>query len=92
MGKDLHSVYDIISDIDDCGPANPCENGATCHGDMNAVTCACVPGFTGDACQTGVLSLAVYTKHNHSSDIILNIDNCGPGIPVPWVCDAMFYI
>ena len=41
-----------ITYIDECA-SSPCNNGGTCTDGMNMYTCACVPGYTDDRCQTG---------------------------------------
>jgi hypothetical protein len=43
----------VNSDIDECA-SNPCLNGAACVDDVNGYTCACVAGYTGDHCETGI--------------------------------------
>ena len=30
--------------------SSPCDNGGTCSVVTNAVSCACVPGYSGDTC------------------------------------------
>ena len=39
-------------DIDDCD-ANQCENGGTCQDEINAYSCVCAPGYTGNNCEIG---------------------------------------
>ena len=39
-------------DIDECA-SHPCQNGGTCHDDINSFTCTCIPGYEGDTCQIG---------------------------------------
>ena len=41
-------------DIDEC-KAKTCRNGGTCVDGLNEHTCECVPGYTGDSCETGNL-------------------------------------
>ena len=43
-----------LKDIDDCSP-DPCMNGATCMDGIDSYTCACVAGYTGDNCSTGIM-------------------------------------
>ena len=43
-----------VSDIDDCTP-NPCQNGGNCTDDVDGFTCACVTGFNGETCATGIV-------------------------------------
>ena len=40
-------------EINDCN-SDPCENGGTCTDLVNAYSCACVPGYTGDDCATNI--------------------------------------
>eukprot|EP00058_Branchiostoma_floridae_P005482 XP_002590970.1 hypothetical protein BRAFLDRAFT_69479 [Branchiostoma floridae] len=37
--------------IDECA-SNPCQNGGTCHDDVNSYRCSCLPGYTGDNCES----------------------------------------
>ncbi|KAI0226716.1 hypothetical protein LSAT2_022827 [Lamellibrachia satsuma] len=41
------------TDIDAC-IIDPCENGATCNDGVNAYTCTCAAGYTGDRCETDI--------------------------------------
>ena len=43
----------MFLDIDECA-SNPCQNGGTCHDDIDSYTCDCVPGYEGDDCQIGI--------------------------------------
>ena len=51
-------THDVLllfcTDIDAC-IIDPCENGATCNDGVNAYTCTCAAGYTGDKCETGML-------------------------------------
>ena len=52
-----------VSDIAECD-SNPCQNGATCVDGQLEYSCACVDGFTGMHCETGLIQthgLMVYT-------------------------------
>ena len=42
-----------IIDINECA-SNPCQNGGTCTDAVNGYTCACVAGYTGSDCETGM--------------------------------------
>lgn len=44
------------ADVNECA-SDPCTNGGTCVDQVNGFTCSCVPGFTGDVCQTSELSV-----------------------------------
>ena len=46
----------FLIDVDECA-SSPCQNGGTCVDVVNAYTCNCAPGFTGDNCETGNLCL-----------------------------------
>ena len=39
-------------DIDEC-QSDPCQNGATCNDQVNAYTCDCADGYTGNDCESG---------------------------------------
>ena len=38
-------------DIGECS-SDPCQNGGTCIDEINAFTCICISGYTGDVCET----------------------------------------
>ena len=45
-------VFCIIHvDFDECA-SYPCQNGGTCSDDIDGYTCVCIPGHTGDNCET----------------------------------------
>ena len=41
-----------LLDIDEC-VNHTCSNGGSCVDGVNNYSCNCMPGFTGDRCQTG---------------------------------------
>ena len=41
----------FYSDIDEC-VSSPCNNGGTCIDEIDSFACLCMPGFTGDQCET----------------------------------------
>eukprot|EP00057_Strongylocentrotus_purpuratus_P031399 XP_784490.3 PREDICTED: fibropellin-1 [Strongylocentrotus purpuratus] len=41
------------TDIDDCTP-DLCENGGSCTDEVNAYTCACAAGYSGNMCETDI--------------------------------------
>ena len=41
----------IFVDIGECS-SEPCQNGGTCVDEINAFTCICMIGYTGDVCET----------------------------------------
>ena len=43
------------TDIDDC-ITRPCLNDGTCIDEVNGYTCACVDGYEGSICKTGMLT------------------------------------
>ena len=47
----LFFVYDFFSDINDC-KGDVCQNSGTCVDLINNYRCECVPGFSGDNCET----------------------------------------
>jgi len=58
-------VFLLLKDIDEC-VNHTCQNGGSCKDGVNNYSCNCLPGFTGDRCQSGryfkfffVLSLRV---------------------------------
>ena len=55
----------ILLDIDDC-LTNPCRNNGVCVDGVNAFTCNCARGYTGDDCSESkshheLLYLTIYT-------------------------------
>ena len=47
----LYCCHLFYPDINDCAPS-PCANGGTCIDKVNAYKCVCVPGYTGENCET----------------------------------------
>ena len=47
------SCIHFSTDIDECMSA-PCFNGGSCGDAVNGFECACVPGYSGSLCETGV--------------------------------------
>lgn len=45
-------------DIDEC-MSNPCQHDGSCTDHVNAYSCTCLSGFTGDKCQIGMLILNI---------------------------------
>ena len=45
-------ICHFVLDSNDCLPFNPCLNGGICNDGLNTFTCTCLPGFTGDRCET----------------------------------------
>lgn len=43
----------ILSDINEC-LSTPCQNEATCHNEVNAYSCTCMPGYQGTNCESGI--------------------------------------
>ena len=42
----------LLSDVNDCVSA-PCAHGGTCQDLVNAFSCTCHSGYTGNTCETG---------------------------------------
>ena len=47
----LDSLCYPLLDIGECS-SDPCQNGGTCIDEINAFTCMCMGGYTGDVCET----------------------------------------
>ena len=47
-------LFISFSDIGEC-VSDPCQNGGTCLDEINAFTCICIGGYTGDVCETSEL-------------------------------------
>ena len=46
-------MFCLFVDIDECS-SDPCTNGGTCTDDVNAYSCVCAPGYTGEGCGIGM--------------------------------------
>ena len=58
------SILYLLKDIDEC-VNHSCLNGGSCVDGVNNYSCNCLPGFTGDRCETGryfPLFLVVFTS------------------------------
>ena len=64
--KAYRLLHRFLIDVDECA-SSPCQNGGTCVDVVNAYTCNCVPGYTGDNCETGNLCIHLcYLIYNMS--------------------------
>ena len=52
----LSAIYYFLIDIDDC-VNHTCANGGSCVDGYNNYSCNCLPGYTGERCETGMLAL-----------------------------------
>ncbi|XP_065070368.1 sperm receptor for egg jelly-like [Rhopilema esculentum] len=72
--------YNCI-EIDECA-SDPCRNGATCINGINKFTCICLPGYTGNLCQSD-LNECVSQPCQHGGTCVDAINqfscNCVPG-------------
>lgn len=65
----FYCVVSFIADVSPCN-INPCEHGGTClRQDITQnYVCTCLPGYTGNYCDTGVLSFvffkSIYLKYS----------------------------
>ena len=48
-------LLNIVSDIDNCNPNNPCQNDGVCKDAINSYSCDCLHGFKGDNCTISML-------------------------------------
>ena len=55
-------------EIDECSSI-VCENSGTCEDGINYYTCICLPGYTGDLCETGDIHFQKFDTHCHTGDI-----------------------
>ena len=55
------TVSVIFVDINECA-SNPCVNGASCSDEVNAFSCSCAAGYTGDRCETGLLKITFVSR------------------------------
>ena len=49
---DRLSILFLLKDIDEC-LHHTCQHGGSCIDAVNNYSCNCLPGFTGDRCETG---------------------------------------
>ena len=54
------------TDINECD-SQPCEYGATCLNEVNAYSCVCVPGYSGNNCETNIDECAAQPCQNNAS-------------------------
>ena len=54
-------LLNIVSDIDNCNPNNPCQNDGVCTDAISSYTCDCLHGFKGDNCTISMLNN--YLRH-----------------------------
>ena len=47
----------VSLDVDECKKLDPCKNGATCNNLDGTYSCACVPGYEGMNCETGMYTI-----------------------------------
>ena len=52
LGVILYACF--VSDIHEC-VSNPCQNQGTCHDGVNTYSCTCTEGYTGTACDKGII-------------------------------------
>lgn len=54
----LIDIYQTLyqTDIDECS-SDPCANGGTCKDGIEAFTCSCPKGFSGQRCQEGEIQI-----------------------------------
>ena len=45
-------LFPLSKDVDDCAN-HTCVNGATCVDGANNFSCKCIPGYSGERCETG---------------------------------------
>jgi len=51
-------VFSFV-DVNEC-ESNPCQNGGSCTDNVNSYSCACVDGYTGTNCETGIITFFHY--------------------------------
>ena len=79
-------MFCLFVDIDECSTL-PCMNGGTCTDGVNAYSCACVAGYSGDTCEIGkcYITQAFFTlyvilgsmvmRYQHIQSVVLQ-NNC----------------
>ena len=61
--KIMHLIKLFVLDL--CCCLEPCQNGAGCIGDMHEYSCQCIPGFTGNNCETSLCVEQLIEQRNH---------------------------
>ena len=56
------SALIFVTDVNDCASA-PCAHGGTCQNLVNAFSCTCPSGYTGNMCETGRESKLCFIFH-----------------------------
>ncbi|XP_076085388.1 sushi, von Willebrand factor type A, EGF and pentraxin domain-containing protein 1-like [Mytilus galloprovincialis] len=52
-GGTMSASPPACEDINEC-LSTPCQNGATCHNEVNAYSCTCMPGYQGTNCESEI--------------------------------------
>ena len=65
-----YKVIDLLFlDVNECA-SSPCLNDGACGDWVNRYNCYCLPGYTGQRCETGMNTI-MHNMHN-----ILNYNDC----------------
>ena len=63
-------------DIGECS-SDPCQNGGTCIDEINAFTCNCMGGYTGDVCETSKYLVKYrFSAYRDLTWFLSDIDEC----------------
>ena len=71
-------MFCLFVDIDECS-SEPCTNGGTCTDGVNAYSCACVAGYSGEDCDIGnrcITKTLYWNGHNLFAHQLLGLYLC----------------
>ncbi|XP_071147176.1 neurogenic locus notch homolog protein 1-like [Mytilus edulis] len=81
-GGTMSASPPACEDINEC-LSTPCQNGATCHNEVNAYSCTCMPGYQGTNCESEIPCTTPGSVLHASA----NVSGLAVGQTVTYTCD-----